>query len=168
MRNEEQRMNKETAKRRVRGQAMVEVALMAPWILFLFIGVLSFGFFSYAAICTQNAARSAALANAATGRTDNAGACRIAINEMNSLPNTRSISSCNVGVCPSITGSVTDSQPLAVTSCAVAGPDGLPAVRVILTYRTLQMIPIPGVLAGKFDITRAVDAPILSIIPGAS
>ena len=168
MRNHEQRMNKEAAKRRVRGQAMVEVALMSPWIFFLFIGVLSFGFFSYAAICTQNAARSAALANAATGGANNSGACTIAINEMKSLPNTRSISSCNVGTCPSTTGSVTDSEPLAVTSCAVAGPDGLPAVRVILTYRTLQMIPIPGALAGKFDITRTVDAPILSIIPGAS
>jgi len=159
-------MNQETARRRVRGQAMVEVALMSPWIFVLFIGVLSFGFFSYAAICTQNAARSAALANATTGTADDAGACTIAINEMNSLPNARSISSCNVGLCPSTTGLVTDFQPLAVTSCAVVGPDGLPAVRVILTYRTLQMIPIPGALAGKFDITRIVDAPVVSI-PGA-
>ncbi len=160
-------MNKKRLNHKARGQAMVEVALMSPWIFFLFIGVLSFGFFTYAAICAQNAARSAALANAATGRADNSGACTIAINEMNSLPNTRGISSCNLGICPSTTGSVTDSQPLAVTSCAVAGPDGLPAVRVILTYRTIQMIPIPGVLAGKLDITRTVDAPILSLTRGS-
>lgn len=167
MRDGEQRMNKKRLNHKARGQAMVEVALMSPWIFFLFIGVLSFGFFTYAAICAQNAARSAALANAATGRADNSGACTIAINEMNSLPNTRGISSCNLGICPSTTGSVTDSQPLAVTSCAVAGPDGLPAVRVILTYRTIQMIPIPGVLAGKLDITRTVDAPILSLTRGS-
>jgi len=154
-------------KNRVRGQAIVEVALMLPWLFFLFIGVLSFGFFTYAAICAQNAARSAALANAAGVGADNSGACTIALNEMNSLPNTRSIISCNVGACPATPGVVTGSQPLAVTSCAVAGPDGLPAVRVMVTYRTTQMVPIPGALADKFDITRTVDAPILGLTAGS-
>ncbi|HEY3376701.1 MAG TPA: TadE family protein, partial [Armatimonadota bacterium] len=49
-----------------RGQAMVEVTLMAPWIVFLFIGIFDFGFYAYAAICTQNAARAVALASAQT------------------------------------------------------------------------------------------------------
>lgn len=168
MRNDGQHWKNEAVKRSVRGQAMVEVALMSPWLFFLFVGALSFGFFVYAAICVQNAARSAALANAASGGADNAGACTIALTEMSALPNTRNTSSCSVGACPSVSGSVTDSRPLAVTSCAVTGPDGLPAVRVIVTYRTLQMIPIPGALAGKFDITRTMDAPIVSVIPGPS
>ncbi len=46
-----------TSKRRQRGGSLVEVALLAPWIFFLFVGIFDFGFYAYAAICTQNAAR---------------------------------------------------------------------------------------------------------------
>ena len=41
------------------GSAMVEVALLAPWIFFLFVGVFDMGFYSYMAICVENAARAA-------------------------------------------------------------------------------------------------------------
>jgi hypothetical protein len=44
-------------KRRDRGHAVVEISLLAPWILFLFVGTLDLGFYSYALICTQKAAR---------------------------------------------------------------------------------------------------------------
>src|SRR5712691_6473405 len=43
-----------------RGSSMVEFCLMAPWILFLFMGTFDFGFYAYAIICTENAARVAA------------------------------------------------------------------------------------------------------------
>jgi Flp pilus assembly protein TadG len=36
--------------RGTRGHAMVEVALMLPWILLLFVGIVEFGFYTYAAI----------------------------------------------------------------------------------------------------------------------
>ena len=51
---------------RERGHAVVEIALMAPRIFFLFVGIYDVGVYSYAAICTQNAARAAALAAAQT------------------------------------------------------------------------------------------------------
>ena len=46
------------------GQAIVEVSLMMPWIAFLFVGILDFGFYSYAAILLQNVAWAAALRSA--------------------------------------------------------------------------------------------------------
>ena len=147
---------------------MVEAALLAPWIFFLFVGVLDFGFYSYALICTQNASRSAVLANAAQGGADSTGACAIVLKEMNSLPNTRTLTTCNAGTCPSTTGSVSATQPLAVTACSVAGPDGGPAIRVIVTYQTVPVIPIPGVLTGLMTITRTVDLPVLNLAPVSS
>ena len=51
-----------------RGSSVVEVALMAPWIFFLFVGVFDCGFYAFALIGTQNAARQAAL-SAAQGAT---------------------------------------------------------------------------------------------------
>lgn len=155
-------------KRDRRGNAIVELALIGPWIFFLFIGVLDFGFYSYAAIATQNAARVAALAGAADNGVDNTAACTIVRNEMNQLPNTRTLSSCNTGTCPSTTGSVSSSQPLAVTVCAITETDGTKAVRVIVTYQSLTMIPIPGVVTGQLTMTRAVDAPLLNLVPSAT
>lgn len=143
-----------------KGQAMVEVALMAPWIFFLFVGVLDFGFYSYAAICTQNAARVAAIANSISsgGASDSTGACLIVIQEMNSLPNTRSLS------CP-LASSVNSTTPVQVTATAVTGPDGAPAAQVTVTYLSVPMIPIPGVLMGKMTMTRSVQVPILNSTP---
>ena len=46
------------------GSSIIEVALLSPWIFFLFVGIFDFGFYAYAAICTQNAARAVALAAA--------------------------------------------------------------------------------------------------------
>jgi hypothetical protein len=40
-----------------RGQALIEVTVMAPLMLLLFAAVVDVGFFCYAAVCTENAAR---------------------------------------------------------------------------------------------------------------
>ena len=53
-------------KRREAGNSIVEVALLAPWIFFLFVGIFDLGFFTYAVICTENAARAAATQTAAS------------------------------------------------------------------------------------------------------
>ena len=45
------------------GNSIIEVTFMMPWLLFLFVGVFDFGFYSYALIATQNAARAAAVHN---------------------------------------------------------------------------------------------------------
>ena len=48
-------------RERLRGQALVELAILAPWIFFLFISVVDTGFCLVAVIGVQNAARAAAL-----------------------------------------------------------------------------------------------------------
>ena len=47
------------------GHAVIELSLMMPWLFFLFVGALDFGFYSYALISVQNSARVAALKRAA-------------------------------------------------------------------------------------------------------
>ena len=149
------------------GHSIVEVTLMAPWLFFLFVGVLDFGFYSYAIVCTQNAARVAALQNAYSdsAAASMTGACDIVLQEMNSLPNTRTLNTCNFGTCPSTVGSVTDAQPIAVMACAVNGPDGALSAKVSVTYLTLPMIPIPGVMSRQMTITRTAQLRVLDIAP---
>ncbi len=155
------------SNRRQTGSAIVEVSLMMPWIFFLFVGVLDFGFYSYAAICTQNAARVAALSGAysPSAASDSAGACAIVLQEMNSLPNARTLASCNAGTCPTSSVSANASQPITVMACPVNGPDGAPSVQVTVTYLSVPMIPIPGALMGQLTITRSAQAPILNTAP---
>ncbi len=147
------------------GHAVVETALLAPWILFLFVGVLDFGFYAYAAISTENAARVAALYTASTGTlaSDARGACQYVVNEMRTLPNVGQGTSCP-GSC---TGTCT-AGPLTVQAEALdgvsgrpLGVDGAPASQVTVTYRTLSMIPIPGILAKQFNMRRSVQMRIV-------
>src|SRR5437016_4476504 len=85
-------------RNRQKGSAIVETAFLIPWLFFLFVGVLDIGFFSYASICTQNAARAAALVIAGGGppcpgvncqatATATANGCAPALGELSSLPN---------------------------------------------------------------------------------
>ena len=46
--------------RRKRGSSLVELTLISPWLLFLFVGVVDVGFFTYSLIAVENAARIAA------------------------------------------------------------------------------------------------------------
>src|SRR5258706_1465654 len=97
-------------KNRRSGQAVVEVALMMPWLAFLFVGVLDFGFYSYAAICTQNAARAAAMATSAgTTSQTNLIACTAALRELKGLPNMMGIAA----PCPTDSSTVDDTHPVA-------------------------------------------------------
>jgi Flp pilus assembly protein TadG len=101
--------NNRKRKKRESGSSIVEVALLAPWIFFLFVGVFDFGFYAYAAICTQNAARAVALAAAQTS-TAGVTACNAALGEMRMLPN---VGSNPVFACGSGT-TVTQAAPVAV------------------------------------------------------
>src|SRR5260370_42014118 len=47
-------------RRRKRGSALVELTLISPWLLFLFVGTVDMGFFTYSLITVENAARIAA------------------------------------------------------------------------------------------------------------
>jgi hypothetical protein len=115
---------------------------MAPWIFFLFVGTLDFGFYSYAIIATQNAARIAVMqtSQTPTTATDSTLACNYVLTELNVLPNTRTLTTCGA-------------LPLIVNPTTFVDADGATAARVDVTYQTINMIPIPG-LTGQLSITR--------------
>ncbi len=144
--------NKRTSRKpgrrgRRRGHAVIEFSFMMPWFVFLFVGTLDFGFFSQALIATQNAARIGALYTAQCNGTvaDQATACRQVRTEMASMPNAGSFSSgCTSG-------------PLTVTAQQITDAEGLPASRVSVTYQTIPLIPIPGLVPGRVTITRTAE-----------
>jgi uncharacterized membrane protein len=149
--------------RNSRGTAVVETALMMPWLAFLFVGILDFGFFSYSAICTQEAARVAAIQSAAWG----SNACQAALGALNGLPNMNGVSTCAASA-----GAITSSLPEAVVStilnsgttppCADCALDATAtSVRVTVTYQSIPLVPIPGVLMGQLTLSRSAEARIL-------
>jgi Flp pilus assembly protein TadG len=137
-------------RKRKRGGAMLEMALLAPWFFFLFIGALDWGFYAYSLISMQAAIRTAVLYTStgtipATGLStaaDTVGACQLVVQELQYLPNIGTASNdCS-------------SNPI-VTATAVTGPDAAAASQVTVTYQTMSLIPIPGLLAKQFTITRS-------------
>lgn len=144
-------MNRAHTKRNTRGHAVLEVALLTPWIFFLFVGAFDLGFYSYALICTENAARVAAnyTSTAAASAADSAGACQAALPEMSTMANVNGLTSCSAA-------------PLVVTATAVTGPDGAPASNVSITYTSSRFIPIPGLLMGQLVVTRTAQMRIRS------
>ncbi len=150
------------ARRRLRsgfpsGHSAVEVALLSPWILLLFMGVFDFGFYAYALISVQNAARVAALytssSPAAAG--DTAGACVQVLEELRPLPNVAgTLTSC---AAPPVQVSV---QAMTGAACA----EGIAAARcsrVVVTYTSVPLFRIPG-LMGQMTVARAAEAKVKS------
>jgi len=160
---------------RARGSAMVELCLMAPWIFFLFIGVMDFGYFAYASIQVENATRVAAMRTSAdTSSQTSAIACAAVLPELKFLPNIMTtVTTCNAaplivtqntycgtgwatsGV-PACTG--TTSPPCA--DCTL-GNQNAASSEVVVTYESPQFVPIPGLLAGKLQLTRKAEMRIL-------
>jgi Flp pilus assembly protein TadG len=129
-----------------KGSSVIEISLLAPWALFLFVGTVDLGFYSYSLISVENAARIAAeyTSTSTTAATDASGACtKFVIPELSSLPNLRSISSCTA-------------SPLTVTASLVTGLNGGHDTSVTVTYQGVSLIPIPGLLTGSLNITRTV------------
>jgi Flp pilus assembly protein TadG len=117
---------------------------MLPWILFLFAGAYDWGFYSYALISVQNAARVAVeyAAASATSSSDSATACQYVLAELRGEPNVgTSVTTC-------------DALPVILSVSIISGPDGSPAAEVSVTYQTVRLIPIPGLLAGQVTLTR--------------
>jgi TadE-like protein len=139
-------MQGNTDRKSRRGNAVIEVTLMAPWIFFLFVGVLDFGFYAYAFISTENAARAAVLLTSKSqiAATDQADACAVVLSEMTWAAYGRNISpTCSA-------------PPLVVTTTLLscAGPGGTDAAQVEVQYTTIPMIPIPGAMASFFVVDR--------------
>ena len=134
-------------RRNAAGHAVVELALIIPWTIFLFAGALDWGYFAYALISTQSAVRVAAEYTSSTTGTaaDATGACNAALGVMRALPNVGSaISSCGA-------------NPLTVSATSVTGPDGAAASLVSVSYQTVALIPIPGLLPGQITVTRSLE-----------
>jgi hypothetical protein len=160
------------------GNSMVEVALMAPWIFFLFVGIFSFGFYAFAIICTENAARAAATQTAADQFSQqDAIACGAVWKEMNLLLNVASITTpacgglpvkverrtlCGANVPP---GMFTCQAPCATpppASCADCALDATAASsEVCVTYQSQGFAPIPGLLTNQITLTRVAEMRIL-------
>jgi|HubBroStandDraft_4_1064222.scaffolds.fasta_scaffold225659_2 Flp pilus assembly protein TadG len=134
-----------------RGQAVIETALLLPWLVFCFVGAFDLGVYSYALISAENAARVVGMyASASTSVASNPSlACTYALAELKDSPGVGNTSSCSAN------GVVNVSATYLAT-----GADGLPAAQVTLTYKPTQVIPLPGLLNGSLTITRTVEFPI--------
>lgn len=130
-----------------RGQAFLELALFSPWIFFLLVGAFDWGFYSYALICTQSAARVAAeyASASTTTASDSTGACTVALYMMQAVP--------NVGTS---TTTCSSSGPVSVTATSTTASAGTSASKVSVTYRSNALIPIPGLLSNQLTVTRTV------------
>ena len=167
-------------KRRDHGGSIVEVALMAPWIFFLFVGIFDFGFYAYAAICTQNAARAVALSQAQTA-TATVSPCTAALGELTMLPNigyAPSSSLCNpVNGLPAVSASTPVNVCVGILNSTAVSVCGVPAAKcadcdfaytsattppatsyvAIVTYQTIPLVPIPGLLMGQMTLSRRAE-----------
>ena len=140
-------------KRADRGNAVVEVALMAPWIFFLFLAIFDFGFYAYSAISVENAARVAALhTSSASGvANDSSTACFYVRQELKNSANVAGLLSC-------------EAPPLQVTAqatCTNHGQVDVPTSQVTVTYQTDALFMLPYLnptpwLPGRYSITRIV------------
>lgn len=123
----------------------MELTLISPWFLFLFVGVVDVGFYTYSLIAVENATRIAAQLtskNAALAANQSA-ACTKVRSELEMLPGVGSLTDCS-------------NPTLTVTAAAVNGPDLKPATSVSVTYRGVNLIPIPALLTGRLTFTRSV------------
>jgi Flp pilus assembly protein TadG len=125
------------------GHAVIEAALLLPMLVFLFVGVFDMGFYCYALINVENAARVAVEYTSASQLTasDSATACTLALKDLNRVLDLSGVSSCGA-------------LPLKVTASKVTGKDGEFASQVSVQFQSSKYIPIPGLLAGRLTLTR--------------
>jgi hypothetical protein len=134
-----------------RGSAFVEFVLLFPMLFLLLVGAFDLGFFCYAFIATQDAARVAALYTSTKLSTsaDSAGACQYVLADLQALPNSAQLpSTCNA-------------LPLQVTAELTIGPDLLPASTVTVVYQTLPLVHIPG-FPSQITIRRVTEMRVRS------
>lgn len=130
-----------------RGGSALEMALMLPWYLFLFVGTFDWGYYAHALISTESAARVAALYTSQSAATaaNQSVACILANEELRVSQN---ISSSGTPTCAS--------SPLVVTAASVTGPDNSSASQVSVTYTTVSLIPIPLLLPAQATFYRVI------------
>jgi Flp pilus assembly protein TadG len=132
-------------RKRNAGSTLVEVTLVAPWLLFLLVALFDVGMYSYALISVENSARIAAeyTSRSPFKAADRYGACVKVRAELANLPGIGGLSNC-------------DAAPLRVDASSVTGPDGAAATSVTVTYRGISLIPIPRLMTGTLAFTRNI------------
>jgi Flp pilus assembly protein TadG len=128
---------------------------MTPWLIFLFIGSMDWGFYAYSLIATEAAARvgcmyasTSATVLAASGTP--ATVCTYALEQLRKMSNVgSSVTTCSAApvtvTVASLTGSTTP-----------ASADNNPAAQVTVTYVTPIYIPMMGLLPKQLTITRKI------------
>jgi hypothetical protein len=127
------------------GHAVMEFALISPWLFTLFVGTLNVGLLHHSVTAVQNAARSAALyaSSSPWNLADEQGVCRTALRELRSLPNARTSAAC-------------DAPPVEVVLTSPEGVAGEQVARVSLTYQSIRLITMPP-LPSRVAITRTAE-----------
>jgi Flp pilus assembly protein TadG len=128
------------------GSSVVEFAFLVPWFIFLFVGVLDMGYYNYALITAQSAARTAALytstSASAASSTQTDRACTNVYDQLTSNINLSGATTC------------TGTSPISLTTSVAAGPDGNQASTVTVQFTSATLIPIPGLLPANIPIIR--------------
>jgi hypothetical protein len=132
---------------------VIEVTLLVPWIVFSFVAAFNFGIFAYAMISTENAARSGAMYASQSLAVAQSGTivtqvCTYVLGELGDAPGMSGVAACTSAP---VTVTVTPETP---------GSGGMNTVKVAVTYNTMHLIPLPGLMAGSLSITRTVEMPI--------
>jgi len=133
--------------------------MFLPWLIFLFVGALDWGFYAYSLIGTESAARIGALYTSTASSTvsDAATACTYALDQLRKMPNVgETITTCASGT------AVSQTSPVGVSASAITGPDGAAAAQLAVTYMTPSLIPIPGLLPKQMTITRTFQMKVRS------
>lgn len=133
-------------RRKRRGHSVLELSMLMPWYVFLFVGAYDWGYYARALISTEAAVRAAVLYTSqdATKANDQATACIYALNELKITSNVPANSNCNA-------------DPIIVTANMVnSGADGKPASLVTVKYHTVGTIPIPFLLDKQFWIVQTI------------
>jgi len=123
---------------------------MLPWIVLMFAAVMDFGFFAYAFISVENAAREAVLYTSTDPLLANnaSAACPYALGEASYLPGVAATctgaTAGNLSVTANLGGAQTCPPPTGTGFC-----DSV----VTVTYTTVQLFPLPF-LQGRLTMNR--------------
>lgn len=134
---------------------------MSPWILLLFAAIFNFGFYAYALISAENAARVGALTASQTwgAASDGTTVCLQVLEEMRYLPNVGPTTTCNCSGVSCTAGPMQITlQPISGTTC-LEGVAAARCARVTLSYQTVPLFPLPY-LTGQLTIVRVAEAKV--------
>jgi len=149
---------------RTRGNALIEFTLLLPWLIFLFTAIFDFGYYAYAFIAAENAARSAVMRTSVNSAmaSNQSGACLFAIEALRGLPNIGSGFSSSCDADPvTVRAAYCDSTVRCLNGSPSA--DGGPASYVMVTYRMPALFRFP--LRPSLRITRAAQMRLGDVTP---